>query len=100
MKNECLAALANADTNQVLDLLEPILVNPPFSSVIQSVIIETTNRIFEIETGRGEIPRAARSSLSPDAQVYQDLIDKLFYQMAGLTDDESTALEERLSHML
>ena len=99
-KNECFVALANTNTDQILDLLQPLLANPPFSLVIQSVIIEATKLIIEIETERGEIPRAARSSLSPDAQVYQNLIDKLFYQMAGLTDAESTALEERLSQML
>ncbi len=100
LKNDCFAALADVDPDRVLDLLQLPLANSPFSSVIQSVIIEATNRIIEIETRRGEILRAARSRLAPEAQVFQDLIDKLFYQMAGLTDDESTALEERLGRML
>ncbi len=35
-----------------------------------------------------------------DAQPYQDFIDRLFYRMAGLTEDESAGLEERLARML
>jgi hypothetical protein len=52
------------------------------------------------ETARGEIARSARSHLDPTAQPYQDFIDRLFYAMAGLTDDESRGLEERLARML
>ena len=44
--------------------------------------------------------RKDRSALHPDAQPYQDFIDRLFYRMAGLTDDESAGLEERLARML
>lgn len=100
IQRECFEALENGNTEQVLELLQQSLANPPFSLAIQSVIIEATNRIIEIETRRGEIPRAARSRLAPEAQIYQDLIDALFYQMAGLTKAESIALEERLSNML
>jgi hypothetical protein len=34
------------------------------------------------------------------AQPYQDLIDQLFFGMAGLTADEVKALEERYTKML
>ncbi len=100
LKEECLLALENGNIEEVLNLLSPSLENPPFSLVIQSVIIEAVNRIIEIETRRGEISRSARSSLASEAQIYQDLIDKLFYKMAGLTDTEAEGLEERLSQML
>jgi hypothetical protein len=43
---------------------------------------------------------AARSHLDPAAQPYQDLIDQLLYRMAGLSPEESTALEARLATML
>ena len=53
-----------------------------------------------IEAARGEIARAERSKLAPEAQPLQDLIDRLFYAMAGLSDIEAGRLEARLSQML
>jgi hypothetical protein len=41
-----------------------------------------------------------RSALCPDAQPYQDLIDRLLYAMAGLSEEEAGGLEERLARML
>jgi len=38
--------------------------------------------------------------LDPKAQPYQDLIDRLFYKLAGLSDEEAMGLEQRLSTML
>jgi len=102
LQRECFTALDNAVPQ--IEIIFGLLANcfdiQPFSLVIQNVINRSVDHIIDIETRRGEIPRAARSSLSSDAQAYQDLIDKLFYKMAGLTEGESTALEERLSRML
>ncbi|HEY7155800.1 MAG TPA: hypothetical protein VH575_17685 [Gemmataceae bacterium] len=53
---------------------------------------------FEAE--RGDIARTERSALDPAAQPYQDLIDQLFFDMAGLSAGEVTALEERYAKML
>jgi hypothetical protein len=52
------------------------------------------------EADRGDIARTERSALDPAAQPYQDLIDQLFYGMAGLTADEVAALEARYAKML
>ena len=38
--------------------------------------------------------------VDPEAQPYQDLIDRIFYRMAGLTDVEAQGLENRLREML
>ena len=48
----------------------------------------------------GTISRGDRSALWQKAQPYQDLIDKLFYRIAGLSDAESKELESRLAAML
>jgi hypothetical protein len=40
------------------------------------------------------------SALSTEAQPYQDFIDRVFFQMAGMTDEEIEGLEERLATML
>jgi hypothetical protein len=100
LQHKSLDALASGDTEQVIALLRPALTDAPFSLAIRTIIIEAVNRIIAIEERRGEIPRSARSALAPEAQPYQDLVDKLFYKMAGLTAEEAIALEERLEKML
>jgi hypothetical protein len=97
---QALDALEANNLDRVYELLEPLFVASPFSLVIQEVIVEAVDRITAVETNRGDIPRAARSALSPAAQAYQNLIDRLFYSMAGLTAEEASMLEERLSQML
>ena len=64
------------------------------------IIVELVKRIIQIEKARGVIARSDRSRLAETAQPYQDLIDRLFYAMAGLTGAEAQGLEERLSRML
>lgn len=81
-------------------LLVPFLETPPFAECIISSISAAVERICAIEHERGEIARTARSALDPAAQPYQDFIDRLFYTLAGLTPDESAALEHRLATML
>lgn len=93
-------AMKARDTAKALDLLKPLCAEPPFSLVIREAIIEAVKQISAIEKARGEITRAARSALHPSAQPYQDLIDQLLYRMAGLSDGEIAALEERYAKML
>lgn len=86
--------------DEVFELLRPHLQAPPFRLAIGGAIVAAVKRIIAVERERGEISRTARSALDPEAQPYQDLIDRLLFAMAGLTTEESTALEERLSKML
>lgn len=73
---------------------------PPFDAAIRELIVEIVNRIIAIERDRGSIKRAERSGLADAAQPLQDLLDRLFYEMAGLTADDVRGLEERLARML
>jgi hypothetical protein len=100
LQERALDTLASGDTEHVFDLLQPTLINVPFSLAIHAVIIEAVNRIISIEERRGEIPRTARSTLAPEAKPYQDLIDRIFYALAGLSASEAAGLEERLAQML
>lgn len=100
LQANALDALNAGNYERVVEHLRPALINPPFSPAIRAVIVEAVNRITAIEANRGDIPRAARSSLDPAAQAYQDLIDRIIYSMAGLTPAESVALEARLERML
>jgi hypothetical protein len=93
-------ALTAGRPEAALDLLRPLLAKPPFSPAVREVIIAAVQRIMALEADRGEIARAERSALDPAAQPYQDLIDQLFYGMAGLTGDEVKGLEERYAKML
>jgi len=80
--------------------LKPLLEQPPFSRVIQSVLVELVQRILRAEKARGTIARSGRSALGPAAQPFQDLIDRIIYAMAGLSDVEARGLEDRLARML
>lgn len=73
---------------------------PPFGAAIRELIVEIVNRIIAIERDRGSIKRAERSGLAKAALPLQDLLDRLLYEMAGLTADEVKGLEERLARML
>jgi hypothetical protein len=100
LQETALDALVSGDKERVFDLLHPALNVVPFTLAVRTVIIEAANRIIAIEERRGEISRAARSTLAPAAQPYQDLIDRIFYAMAGPSASEAGGLEERLAHML
>ena len=97
---QALESLKRGQYAYVAETLDLGSSKPPFSPAAREVIVETAERITSIEKARGEIARAERSALDPEAQPYQDLIDRLFYAMAGLTEDESKGLEERLARML
>jgi hypothetical protein len=85
---------------EALELLRPLLAEPPFSPAIRQVLIAAVQQIMMFEADRGDIARTERSALAPAAQPYQDLIDQLFFGMAGLRADEVKALEERYAKML
>jgi hypothetical protein len=97
---QALRVLKAEDFKGVLQLLNPLLKQPPFSLVVRDVIIEAVKRITALEVARGDIARVARSRLAEAAQPYQDLIDRLLYKMAGLSDAEAAGLEARLARML
>lgn len=83
-----------------LEPLRPLLAEPPFSPAIRQVIVAAVRQIIAFESDRGDIARTERSALDSAAQPYQDLIDQLFFGMAGLTADEVKALEDRYAKML
>jgi hypothetical protein len=85
---------------EAFQIVEPLLAKPPFPSVVMDCMVHLVERISDIEGKRGDIARAKRSALDPKAQPLQDLLDKMLYRMAGLTDDEAAGLEERLVKML
>ena len=63
-------------------------------------MVQLVERITKIEADRGDIARSDRSALDPKAQPYQDLLDRMLYRMAGLSDEEAAGLESRLATML
>jgi hypothetical protein len=91
--------LARGRIEDVFRQVAPSLATPPFSAVVVDAILRVARRISRIEAERGDIGRSERSSLAA-AQPYQDLLDRMLYRMAGLSDDEAAGLEARLARML
>jgi len=94
------AALDEQDWPRAFAAVEPLLRIPPFPPAVMSCLADLVARITPIEASRGDIARSERSTLAPAAQPYQDLLDRILYRLAGLTDDEAAGLEERLARML
>lgn len=93
-------ALNSGKFESALKTLSPLLVTAPFSPLLKKSIAHTARRIVDIEEGRGSITRSERAKLAPQAQPLQDLIDALFYSMAGLSSKDVAGLEQRLEKML
>jgi hypothetical protein len=93
-----------ADPKQMIQrvcrILQAAMAVPPYGQAVRDIIVELVKRITGVEAARGEIARTARSALSPAAQPYQDLIDRLLYALAALTEAEARGLEERLARTL
>lgn len=76
-----------------------MLATAPFSPVARDAVVAAVEKIIAIESRRGDIHRADRSALAPQAQPFQDFIDELFFRMAGLTAAEVVGLRERYAAM-
>jgi hypothetical protein len=99
-RESVLEKLRAGNTEEVFEELTPCLEGPPFGDATRAVIIDAVSHIIATESERGTIARVERSALDPAAQPYQNLIDRVFYAMAGLTPEESAGLERRLGEML
>ncbi len=94
------AALAGRDWQGAFGAIEPLLSRPPFSASVAACLVQLVRRIVEVEARRGAVARSERSALAPAAQPCQDLLDRILFRLAGLTDDEAAGLAERLARML
>jgi hypothetical protein len=100
LRSSVLRKLRAGQTDEAFGELTIVMEKPPFDCVLQDAIKEAVDQIKDKETRRGSISRSDRSALSPEAQPYQDFIDRIFFAMAGLSPEESAGLEERLATML
>jgi hypothetical protein len=94
------SAVESTDSAAAFGVIEPLVASPPFPSSVMTAMASLVERIMAIEHGRGEIARTARSALAPAAQPLQDLLDRIIFRMAGLSDDEAVWLQQRLQRML
>lgn len=92
-------ALAAGKTDAALSAVSPLLETAPFSPVVQEVVVAAVERIITAETNRGEMSRSDRSALSPAAQPFQDILDAVFFKLAGLTPAEVAGLRNRYEAM-
>jgi hypothetical protein len=98
--DDFLNSLTRKKWEAALASVESLVAEPPFPPAIITCMVRLVEEISKIEAARGEIARAQRSALAPEAQPYQDLIDRLLYRLAGLTEAEAQGLEKRLEAML
>lgn len=92
--------LLDSDVSALPDVLQPCLAKGPFSPAARDALEQLVRKIHAAEQARGEISRQDRAHLSPDAQPYQDAIDRILFRMAGLSEQEIVGIEDRLSRML
>jgi hypothetical protein len=100
LRSRAVEHLKRREFSYVYELLGPLIDVLPFSRVIRDVLIESVKSIVECESQRGIITRSQRSSLSEDAQDYQEMIDNVLYALAGISEREAKLLEQRLATML
>jgi hypothetical protein len=100
LHEDAIVAIRGRNLPKALEILRPALADAPFKLAVRDTITELARLIVDAEQRRGEIARAERSALCGEAQPYQDLIDRLLYAMAGLSEEEARGLEERLARML
>lgn len=93
-------AITAGDWQSARALTDPLLTNPPFGAAVMDCMDLLVQKIIDIESGRGEIARAERSALDPQAQPLQDVLDHMIYRMVGLSEADIAGLEERLARML
>jgi hypothetical protein len=80
--------------------LQTHLVTPPFSGAVRLSLAALVERIIDSESRRGPITRRERANLSVSAQPFQDLVDRILFAAAGITDREGASLTQRLAQML
>ena len=99
-RDAVLRKLSAGQVDEALPLLAPFVQTAPFDPLVRDAIVAAVDHIADLERRRGDITRSDRSALDPAAQPYQDFLDRLLFQLAGLTDAEITGLEQRLATML
>ncbi|RJQ50185.1 MAG: hypothetical protein C4526_12400 [Nitrospiraceae bacterium] len=67
---------------------------------VADALSELCREIQKIEGQRVLKNRQERSSLAPDSQVIQDVIDKVLFKCYGLSEDEGEYISKRLKEML
>ena len=100
LRERAMALVTAGRPAEVDAVLAEALAEPPFDRAVTETLVAAVRKISTIESARGAITRRQRSSLDPKAQPYQDLIDRLLFRCADLTDAEAAGLERRLATML
>jgi hypothetical protein len=69
-------------------------------NVVAYALIEMSRQISKSESARKLNNRSERSSLSPESQEIQDVIDSLLFRCYGLSEEEGEYIATRLKEML
>jgi hypothetical protein len=86
--------------DEAIRLLSPALNEPPFPSAVSAALVCAADKVIEIEAARAEVNKRDRAFLAAHAQPYQKFIDRIIFAMAGLSELEAIALEQRLTQIV
>lgn len=81
-------------------LMESIIHMPVLHKDIADALASLSCYIQEIESSRVLTSRSERSSLAPESQIAQDIIDAVLFRCFGLEEAEASYIEQRLKEML
>jgi hypothetical protein len=77
-----------------------LMLQSSFRTRMQIEILALRHQLAMLQRHKKRVRLRAGSALDPRAEPYQNLIDQLFFRMAGLSESEARGLEERLAQML
>lgn len=98
--NEIMHLIENDQQYDAVMKLKDNFKKVPFDINLLKIIEASVCKIIDAEDERGEIARSERSNLSRKSQPYQEFLDILFFNMAGLNNTEILTIEDSLEKML
>jgi len=97
-----LTALINREKWRELEneLMSSLKAPGILSSAVSKALVQLCKRLQKLESERIMKSRSERSHLADQSQKIQDLFDNVLYKAYGLSEEEASYVENRLTQML
>ncbi len=90
----------NSGNAAVRSLIPSVGTGGPFSRVTRTALEALASKVQAAEAVRGQVGRRERSHLCEEAQLYQDEIDAILFDLAGFSATDRAHVESRLRVMI